>query len=240
MFATASGTTTTWVLTALNAVTAGTYAILDDSYHAFNGTVNGDGHGDCTEGTFSFTDGVAMSAPTGTCEITFEVQSDGFSMYNTSTSKYLYAFKAASGGLAEQTSKPSDYWNYYSPNWQYHHSYSGTYARMRCYNNKIRIYGTNTNSLISLAKKTSVTAYSNYATSCGACTASAAIGTASLNGPFNLSTVGVQCASITPGTNCSVASGDYGFIWYAGTGNKKLNETGVTTVAVTSGAYSSG
>jgi uncharacterized repeat protein (TIGR02543 family) len=53
--------------------------------------------------------------------------------------------------------------------------------------------------------------------------------------------VGVQCASITPGSNCSVASGDYGFIWYANDGTKKeIGGTGVTKVAVTSGAYSSG
>ncbi|MBQ7531491.1 MAG: InlB B-repeat-containing protein [Paludibacteraceae bacterium] len=243
VFATASGTTTTWVLTALNAVTAGTYAIVNQSNKAFDGTITS-GHGNVTSGTFSFTDGVATSAPTGTCEITFEVQSDGFSMYNTSSSKYLYASQAASGGLAEQTSKPSDYWNYYSPNWQYHHNYSSKYARLRSASSTpggLRIYGANDgDGVVQLAKKTSVTTYSNYATSCGACTASAVIGTASLNGPFNLSTVGVQCASITPGTNCSVASGDYGFIWYAGTGNKKLNEAGVTKVAVTSGAYSSG
>jgi uncharacterized repeat protein (TIGR02543 family) len=73
------------------------------------------------------------------------------------------------------------------------------------------------------------------------CDANPSIGGASLNGSFNLSTVGVQCASITPGSNCSVASGDYGFIWYANDGTKKeIGGTGVTKVAVTSGAYSSG
>ena len=72
-----------------------------------------------------------------------------------------------------------------------------------------------------------------------ACAADVAIGTASLNGTFNLSSVGVQCASITPGSNCAVASGDYGFIWYEGTGNKEIGGSGVTRVN-NSGAYSSG
>ena len=73
------------------------------------------------------------------------------------------------------------------------------------------------------------------------CSVNPTIGAASLNGSFNLSTVGVQCASITPGNNCSVASGDYGFIWYANDGTKKeIGGTGVTKVAVTTGAYSSG
>ena len=72
-----------------------------------------------------------------------------------------------------------------------------------------------------------------------ACAADVVIGTASLNGSFNLSSVGVQCASITPGSNCAVASGDYGFIWYEGTGNKEIGGSGVTRVN-NSGAYSSG
>lgn len=72
-----------------------------------------------------------------------------------------------------------------------------------------------------------------------ACSTDVTIGTASLNGSFSLSSVGVQCASITPGSNCAVASGDYGFIWYEGTGNKEIGGSGVTRVN-NSGAYSSG
>ena len=71
------------------------------------------------------------------------------------------------------------------------------------------------------------------------CAADVAIGTASLNGTFNLTTVGVQCASITPGSNCSVGANDYGFIWYEGTGNKEIGGSGVTRVNNTT-AYSSG
>lgn len=78
-------------------------------------------------------------------------------------------------------------------------------------------------------------------TAAASCSVNPTIGAASLNGTFNLSTVGVQCASITPGTSCSVASGDYGFIWYERDGTKKeIGGSGVTKVAVTTGAYSSG
>ena len=90
------------------------------------------------------------------------------------------------------------------------------------------------------AKKKRVYVHSITVTAAAFCSADPTIGTASLNGSFSLSSVGVQCASITPGENCSVASGDYGFIWYAGTGNKEIGNDGVTKVAVTSGAYSSG
>ena len=70
------------------------------------------------------------------------------------------------------------------------------------------------------------------------CSADVAIGDASLNGTFSLSSVGVQCASITPGSNCAVAANNYGFIWYEGTGDKIIDGDGVTRVN-NSTAYSS-
>ena len=73
-----------------------------------------------------------------------------------------------------------------------------------------------------------------------ACSDDVAIGTASLNGSFNLSSVGVQCASITVGSNCAVAANNYGFIWYQGSAaDKKIGDSGVTRVN-NSTAYSSG
>ena len=72
------------------------------------------------------------------------------------------------------------------------------------------------------------------------CSATPTLGAASLSGTFNLGTIGVSCASITPGSYCAVESGDYGFIWYEGTGDKEIGDDGVTKVAVTSGDYSSG
>ena len=71
------------------------------------------------------------------------------------------------------------------------------------------------------------------------CSADVAIGDASLNGSFNLSSVGVQCASITVGSNCAVTANNYGFIWYEGTGDKEIGGSGVTRVNNTT-AYSSG
>lgn len=197
VFATASGGGgTKWVLTSLDAVTAGTYAIVNQSNKAFNGKIT-DGHGNVTEGTFTFIDGEASSAPSETCEVTFEVQGDGFSMYNTSSSKYLYASKAASGGLAQQDSKPTDYWNYYNPNWQYHYNYNGSYARLRSAEytpGGLRVYGNNSgDGVIKLAKKISSSSYSAYSTSCVGCANSITISKGSeSNGTFTLSATGAQ------------------------------------------------
>ena len=185
VFADASdgGSTTKWVLTALNAVTAGTYALVNQTDHAFNGTVSSDGHGNCTTGTFTFVNGEATSAPTGTCEVTFATQSSGFSMFNTSTNKYLYASKAASGGLAEQSSKPDSYWRNHSSNWEYYKSYNNKYPVLRSSDattGGLRVYGANNgDGVLRLAKKTTVSSvtYSNYATTC--CTS-----LASINGSF--------------------------------------------------------
>ena len=55
-----------------------------------------------------------------------------------------------------------------------------------------------------------------------------------------MSSVGVQCASITVGSNCAVAANNYGFIWYEGTGDKVIGGSGVTRVNNTDAAYSSG
>ena len=197
VFATASGGGgTKWVLTSLDAVTAGTYAIVNHSNKAFNGKIT-DGHGNVTEGTFTFIDGEASSAPSETCEVTFEVQGDGFSMYNTSSSKYLYASKAASGGLAQQDSKPTDYWNYYNPNWQYHYNYNGSYARLRSAEytpGGLRVYGNNSgDGVIKLAKKISSSSYSAYSTSCVGCANNVTISKGSeSNGTFTLSAIGAQ------------------------------------------------
>lgn len=216
VFATASGGTTTWTLTALDAVTAGTYAIVNQSNYAFKGTIT-NGHGDVTDDVFEFTDGVATSAPDGTCEVIFEIQSDGFSMYNTSSEKYLYASKAASGGLAEQARKPADYWNYYNPNWQYHYNYNGKYARLRSASSTpggLRIYGSDSgDGVVKLAKKSGGTTYSAYSTSCEACGVNADMSSAvaSLNSPFTTSSVGVTVTGCAVGTNCSWT--DYGFVW---------------------------
>ena len=164
VFADNDGGGTKWVLTDLSAVTAGTYAIVNQTNHAFNGTVNGSGHGNCTEGTFSFTAGEATSAPEGTCEITIAAVTNGFSMYNASYG-YLYAKAASSGNLDWHNTEPS-YWDWYNSNW----SYSTYHARLRSYNattGGIRTYGAdNGDGVIKLAKKVSTASNSGYTTSC--------------------------------------------------------------------------
>ncbi len=73
------------------------------------------------------------------------------------------------------------------------------------------------------------------------CSATPTLGAASLSGAFSLSSVGISCAGITPVSYCAVESGDYGFIWYEGTASdKKIGDTGVTKIAISTGDYSSG
>lgn len=179
VFADASdgGSTTKWVLTALSAVTEGTYALVNQTNHAFNGTINSSGHGDCTTGTFTFVNDEATSAPTGTCEIVFEAVTGGFKM--KMGNNYLYASKAGSGGFSSHSTENS-YWKYASSNW----TYNSNSAYLRSYNattGGLRVYGANNgDGVLRLAKKTTVSSvtYSNYETSC--CTP-----LVSINGSFN-------------------------------------------------------
>ena len=164
VFADASGggSTTKWVLTSLNAVTEGTYALMTGDYHAFNGSISS-GKGGITTNAFSFTNGEATSAPTGTCEITFQAVTGGFKMYNSSNG-YLYAKGNTSGNLGWHNSE-SSYWSYASSNWVY----NSNSARLRSYNDgNFNTYSSDNGNLITLAKKTTVsnTTYSNYMTTC--------------------------------------------------------------------------
>ena len=139
----------------------GTYAILTPDGYAFNGTISG-GHGQATTDAFAFVNGTATTAPTGTCEITLVAVEGGYKMYNEDLG-YLYATKAGTGGLSWHDTE--DYhWSYSNANWEYSKSYSGSKARLRCYNNTFRTYSSNSNDEISFAKKTKVTTYSDYCT----------------------------------------------------------------------------
>lgn len=160
----------------------GTYALLTTDGHAFNGTINS-GHGQVTTDAFSFTNNVATSAPDGTCEITLQAVTGGYKMYNADKG-YLYASKAASGGLAWHNSEDS-YWSYSNENWEYQKNYEDKKARLRDYNNNsFRTYSTNNGAVLVFAQKTTVASYSafctsvnapvtitsaEYATYCGAC-----------------------------------------------------------------------
>ena len=138
---------------------AGTYAIITTDGHAFNGNISS-GHGQTTTNAFAFVNGTATTAPTGTCEITLTAVTGGYTMYN-SDHGYLYASAASSGKLAWHDSENS-YWSYASSNWKY--NANGAYLRSYDSNNTIRTYGSNNGSLLGFAKKTKVTAYSDYCT----------------------------------------------------------------------------
>ena len=72
--------------------------------------------------------------------------------------------------------------------------------------------------------------------SAASCDANPTIGTASLNGTFNLSSVGVQCASSGAGDNCSIT--EYGWVWSDGATNTNpvIGGSGVTNSPKTTGA----
>lgn len=163
VFATSTGSGTKWVLTDLGNADAGTYALLTNSYYAFNGSISNQGHGEVTASAFSFTNGEAASAPSGTCEIEFVEVTGGFKMYNSATSKYLYAKAASSGNLAWSASE-SSYWSCgETGNWTYEHKS----AYLRSYSDaSIRTYGNNSGVLLKLAKKVAASSYTGYTTSC--------------------------------------------------------------------------
>ena len=197
---------------------AGTYALLTTDGHAFKGSISSSGHGEATDDAFSFVKNTAASAPTGTCEITLTVSGSGFTMYNA-TNKYLYASKAASGGLAWHDSEDS-YWLYANDNWQYSKDYSGSYARLRSYsNNSFRTYSTNSGDVLVFAKKTNVTVYSGFFTSI----------------PDEPSTPVVSGTTVTLATSANMA----GWRTYNNNTDKKYTVDGTTKVYYASATGSS-
>lgn len=148
-----TSTTTGWVKTALDAVTEGKYIIYNQSGYPFDGTITS-GHGNCNETAITFNGDMATEIPEGALEITFTAVTGGFTLYNADHG-YLYATKAASGGLAWHKSETS-YWLYKNTNW----TYNSNTAYLRSYNSAekgIRTYGNNSgNGTISLIKYTSV------------------------------------------------------------------------------------
>ena len=139
----------------------GVYALITPDGHAFNGNISS-GHGQSTSNAFNFVNGVAETAPTGTCEITLVAVDGGYKMYNADHG-YLYATKAGSGGL-DWGSTDDNYWLYDSDNWKYNKSYSDKYAFLRTYSNSFRTYSTNSNGGIGFAQKTTINSYSDYCT----------------------------------------------------------------------------
>ena len=174
-----------WLKMAASDITeAGTYALLTTDGHAFNGTISS-GHGQATTDAFVFVNNTAENAPEGTCEITLTVSGDGFTMYNADN-KYLYASKAASGGLAWHASE-DNIWKYSNENWEYQKSYSGNMARLRSYNNSsFRTYSNNNGSILVFAKKTTIPSYSAYCTTVTTTATVTAAGWATYVTPYNM------------------------------------------------------
>ena len=136
-------------------ITEGVYALLTGSDKAFNGVISS-GHGQSTTDAFVFTDNVATSAPTGTCEITMipVMNGDailGYKMYNADYG-YLYASAASSGKLAWHDSEDS-YWSYTNSDW----CYNSNTAHLRVYNDTFRTYSNFSNTQIKAARKGTVT-----------------------------------------------------------------------------------
>ena len=124
----------TWKQTAMSSLTAGTYAITNSNGKAFNGVISG-GNGGVTSTAFSFTNGVAYSAPEGTCELTFTASGSGFKIYDASNSRYLYATAKAADKLAWHSSE-SSYWRTTGTYWVY----NANTAYLRGYSGQIRTY----------------------------------------------------------------------------------------------------
>lgn len=153
-----TGSSTTWTkITDLSSVGAGTYALLTTDGHAFNGTIT-KGHGQVTSSAFSFTAGVASSAPSGTCELTLAASGTGYTMYNSDLG-YLYSKEAKSGSLAwaANTATADNVWKYNNSNWMYDTTYFRSYS-----NSSFRTYSSSSNGdllVMALKGSTSVTYY---------------------------------------------------------------------------------
>jgi len=161
VYANVSSTTVWTRLTAADVNEAGVYAILTTDNHAFNGSISS-GHGQVTTDAFSFTNNVASSAPSGTCEITFEAVTGGFKFKNDDNG-YLYAKGNTSGNLAWHSSE-SSYWRKATSNWLYELGSADAY--LRSYNNNsFRTYSSTNGDALIFAKKETTVTYSNYCTS---------------------------------------------------------------------------
>lgn len=167
---TEGGSGTEWHLINISEINeGGVYAILtNETHYAFNGTINSSGHGESTTNAFDFdANGVASSAPAGTLELTFTAVTGGFTIYNETTSRYLYASKAASGGLA-WSALEDNYWYYGGSSddgWVYSKNYDGKHAHLRVYNNTFRTYNSNSQGTIQLAQKVGGASGTTYYTS---------------------------------------------------------------------------
>lgn len=144
-----SENTTTWTkITDLSSVTAGTYALLTENDYAFNGNLSSKFIGQHTEAAFTFTSGVATSAPAGTLEITIAASGSGFTMYAEGKG-YLYAAAASKENLKWHDTETS-FW--ISDNgWKY--NANNAFLRTLSSDNTFRTYGSRQNQVLNMARK---------------------------------------------------------------------------------------
>ncbi|MBP5679498.1 MAG: InlB B-repeat-containing protein, partial [Bacteroidales bacterium] len=134
------GQSSNWVKKTIDEVVtnplAGVYALITGDGHAFKGTISGSGHGETTSEAFAFTNNIATTAPSGTCELTITRKGEGIEIKN-SNGEILYAKGTTSGNLAWHNSD-NNHWNVRN----YNLCYSGNTAYLRHLNNSsFRTYG---------------------------------------------------------------------------------------------------
>lgn len=91
----------------------GVYALITENGNAFNGEIKS-GDGQSTAAIFVFDkNNEAISAPEGTCELTFVKKGEGYSIYRDGTEKYKYLYSEASkSGSLKWAVLEQNYWYY--------------------------------------------------------------------------------------------------------------------------------
>ena len=91
----------------------GVYALITENGNAFNGEIKS-GDGQSTAAIFVFDkNNEAISAPEGTCELTFVKNGEGYSIYRDGTEKYKYLYSEASkSGSLKWAVAEQNYWYY--------------------------------------------------------------------------------------------------------------------------------
>ena len=91
----------------------GVYALITENGNAFNGEIKS-GDGQSTAAIFVFDkSNEAISAPEGTCELTFVKNGEGYSIYRDGTEKYKYLYSEASkSGSLKWAVAEQNYWYY--------------------------------------------------------------------------------------------------------------------------------
>lgn len=91
----------------------GVYALISKDGYAFNGEIKS-GDGQSTAAIFVFDkNNEAISAPEGTCELTFVKNGEGYSIYRDGTEKYKYLYSEASkSGSLKWAVAEQNYWYY--------------------------------------------------------------------------------------------------------------------------------